>query len=411
MSHTLANKEIVLGVAGGIAAYKAAELTRLLIKADARVQVVMTERAQHFIGALTFQALTGRPVFSDLFDLTQESEIGHIQIADRADLIIVAPATANTIARMAAGLADDALTSVIRASRAPILLAPSMNVNMWQDPITQDNVRRLIDVAGVKTVGPGAGFLACRWIGPGRLAEPPDIVEAATRILTPQDLADRNVVISAGPTYEPVDPVRFIGNRSSGKMGYALAAVAARRGAQVKLIAGPVHLDAPPSVDVVHVENARAMKEHIDVAVEGADAVIMAAAVSDYRPRDCASHKLKKGREGDFGASSVTIELTPNPDILAELGARRRRLGSPRPVLIGFAAETRDMAEYAKKKLETKGCDLIVGNDVSQPDAGFAVDTNRVILVSPGGVEPLELANKEDIANRILDRLVTLLAE
>lgn len=405
-SRPLAGKEVVLGISGGIAAYKAAELARLFIKADAKVQVIMTARAQNFIGALTFQALTGRAVFTDLFDLTQESEIGHIGIADRADLIVVAPTTANTIARMAAGMADDALTSVIRATKAPILLAPSMNVNMWQDPITQDNLRRLIDLVGVKTVGPGSGFLACRWIGPGRLAEPPDIVEAAARVLTVQDLAGRTVVVSAGPTREAIDPVRFIGNRSTGKMGYALAAAAARRGADVRLISGPVDLASPPGIEPVMVGDALAMKAAIDRAVEGADVVIMSAAVADYRPRSRVDQKIKKSTES---GKPVMIELTRNPDILEELGAARRERGGGRPVLVGFAAETQNVVAYAEGKLRQKGCDLVVANDVSQPDAGFAVDTNRVVIVSDGAAEHLELASKQGVAHQVLDRVVALL--
>ena len=418
----LAGKEIVLCVSGGIAAYKAAELARLLIKADAEVQVVMTERAQHFVGALTFQALTGRPVFTDLFSLTQESQIGHIQIADAADLVVVAPATANTIARMAAGMADDALTAVVRATTAPILLAPSMNVNMWEDPITRDNLERLTRLAGVETVGPGAGFLACRWIGPGRLAEPPDIVEGAARMLTERDLDRTVVVISAGPTHEAIDPVRFVGNRSSGKMGYALAAAAARRGAEVKLISGPVGLAAPPGIEPVRVTDARAMKERVEEAAAAADVVIMAAAVADYRPRHRAPHKLKKSHAhdrvhdrvhdpgDDRGGDAIAIELVPNPDILCGLGNGRRDPDTGRPILVGFAAETENLIDNARQKLAQKNCDLVVANDVSQSDAGFAVDTNRVVLVADSGIERLELASKDAIAHRILDRVVSLLS-
>ncbi len=406
-AHPLRGKEIVLGVSGGIAAYKAAELARLLIKADARVQVVMTERAQHFVGALTFQALTGRSVFTDLFNLTQESEIGHIHIADAADLIVIAPATANTIARLAAGMADDALTSVIRATRAPVLLAPSMNVNMWQDPITRDNVKRLHELAGVETVGPGSGFLACRWIGPGRMAEPPEIAEAAARMLTGQDLAGKTIVVSAGPTHEAIDPVRFVGNRSSGKMGYALAAAAARRGAEVRLVSGPTHLPPPPGIEPIEVIDARGMKASVQSAAQGADAVIMAAAVADYRPRDRAERKLKKSRPV---ADEMAIALIPNDDILAGLGAQRRERGGTRPVLIGFAAETHDVVAHARRKLVAKGCDLVVANDVSQPDAGFGTDTNRVALVHSEGVEHLELSPKTELAHRILDRVVALVA-
>jgi phosphopantothenoylcysteine decarboxylase/phosphopantothenate--cysteine ligase len=402
----LKDKHIVVGVAAGIAAYKAAELVRLLTKAGAQIQVVMTAKARHFIGELTFQALTGRHVFFDLFDLTQESEIGHIQVADRADLVIIAPATANTIARLAAGMATDALGAVVLATRAPLLLAPSMNVNMWSHPITQANVRRLMDVSGAAVVGPGDGFLACRWTGPGRLAEPADIVEAAARLLSVRDLAGQKIVVSAGPTHEAVDPVRFLGNRSSGKMGFALARAAARRGAAVRLVAGPVSLPVPPGVEVTRVADARAMDAAMQEAARDASAVIMAAAVADFRPQQAAGHKLKKE---DLGTSALTITLATNPDILAGLGRRRAEQGTTRPILVGFAAETRNVVENARKKLASKSCDLIVANDVSEPDAGFEVDTNRVILVSAHEVVRCDIGSKDAVAHRILDRVVALL--
>lgn len=404
----LKDKHIVVGVAAGIAAYKAAELVRLLVKAGAQVQVVMTAKARRFIGELTFQALTGRPVFFDLFDLTQESEIGHIQVADRADLVIIAPATANTIARLAAGMATDALSSVVLATRAPLLLAPSMNVNMWNHPLTQANVRRLVDVAGASVVGPGDGFLACRWTGPGRLAEPADIVEAAVRLLTVRDLDGQVVVISAGPTHEAIDPVRFVGNRSSGKMGFALARAAARRGAEVRLVSGPVTLSPPPGVEVIGVSDARAMDAAVREAARDADVVIMAAAVADFRPRQMAGHKLKK--EEILGSGALNIALEANPDILAGLGQRRAAQGAERPILVGFAAETENVIGNARKKLVQKQCDLVVANDVSEPDAGFEVDTNRVVLVSADDAAYHEIDSKEAIAHRILDRVVVLLA-
>jgi len=401
----LADAEIVVGVGGGIAAYKACELVRLFTKAGARVQVIMTKRATKFVGPLTFQALTGRMVFHDLFSLTQESEIGHIQVADRADLVVIAPATANVIARLAAGIADDALTAVCLATRSPVLLAPSMNVNMWQHPITQANLRRLVDVAGTFVVGPGDGFLACRWTGPGRLAEPADIAEAACRVLAPQDLAGKRLVITAGPTFEPLDPVRFLGNRSSGKMGYALAAAAARRGAAVTLVAGPTALPDPVGLDVVHVEDARAMEAALATHAWGADGVIMAAAIADFRPGTPSEKKLKRT---EIGLAPV-ISLDANPDLLGGLGAERARRGSG-PLLVGFAAETHDVVGYARAKLAAKQVDLMVANDVTAPDAGFAVDTNRVVLVEPGGDRELPLASKREVAHRILDRVVELLA-
>jgi phosphopantothenoylcysteine decarboxylase/phosphopantothenate--cysteine ligase len=399
----LRGRTVVVAVGGGIAAYKAVELVRLLTKADARVRVVMTPRAREFVGALTFQALSGQPVMTDLFDLTQESEIGHIQVADRADLVIVAPATANLIARMAAGMADCPVTAVVLASRAPVLVAPSMNVNMWQNPLTQANVRRLVDVAGMRVVGPDAGFLACRWSGPGRLAEPADIAEAAAHLLTPRDLGGRRIVVTAGPTFEPIDPVRFIGNRSSGRMGYAVARAAARRGADVHLVSGPTGLDAPLGVERIQVESARAMAAATTAAAAGADVVVMAAAVADFRPRDLAAHKLKKRAIG----GAPTIELAVNPDILAQLGADKD--GEARPLLIGFAAETENLVAEARAKLEAKRCDLVVANDVSQVDAGFSVETNRVFLVEAGGERELPLMSKDEVAHAILDRVVELL--
>lgn len=396
--------EVVLCVAGGIAAYKACEVTRLLTKAGAKVQVAMTRRATKFVGPLTFGALTGRPVFTDLFDLTQESEIGHIQVADRADLVIVAPATANLIARMAAGAADDVVSAVCLATKAPVLIAPSMNVNMWSHPLVQANVRRLVDVAGTRVVGPGDGFLACRWVGPGRLAEPADILEAACRVLAPQDLAGRAVVVTAGPTHEPIDPVRFLGNRSSGKMGYALAAAAARRGAQVTLVAGPTSLPDPVGLDVVHVEDAAAMARALDEHVWRADALVMAAAVADFRPRAPSDRKLKRTEIG----AAPTLELEANDDLLAGLGRARKDRGRG-PLLIGFAAETHDVVAYARGKLASKGVDLVVANDVTAPGAGFAVDTNHVTLVDATSATELPKADKATVAHRIWDRVVHLL--
>jgi len=402
-AHPLRGRTVVVGVGGGIAAYKAVELVRLLTKAEAQVRVVMTPRAAEFVGPLTFQALSGRGVMTDLFDLTQESEIGHIQVADGADLVIIAPATANVLARMAAGMADCPVTAVALATRAPILVAPSMNVNMWQNPLTQANVRRLIDVAGVRVVGPDAGFLACRWTGPGRLAEPADIAEAAAHVLTPRDLEGRRVVVTAGPTWEPIDPVRFVGNRSSGRMGYAVARAAARRGATVHLVSGPTQLDAPLGVEREEVESAQAMAQATAAAAGGADAVVMAAAVADFRPAAPAGQKLKKRALG----AAPSIELAKNPDILAGLGAGRG--GAARPVLVGFAAETENVVSEARAKLGEKRCDLVVANDVSQTDAGFSVDTNRVVLVEAGGERSLPLMSKDEVAHAILDRVVQLL--
>ena len=394
---------VVVAVGGGIAAYKAAELVRLLAKAGATVEVAMTARAQHFIGAMTFQALTRRPVFTDLFSLTEEATIGHIQLADRADLVIIAPATASLIARLAQGLADDAVTAIALATKAPVLIAPAMNVHMWGNPLTAANVRRLVDVAGsYHVVGPGDGFLACNWTGPGRLADPADIVEAAAHVLSAQDLAGVRVVVTAGPTHERIDPVRFIGNDSSGKMGTAIAAAAQRRGAEVTLILGPSSVPPPLGVTVVAIESAAQLGKALDDAVATADVVVMAAAVADYRPASVAVHKLKRGALG----GKLQLELVANPDLLARLGARRK--GKRTPLLVGFAAETDDVLANAAGKLARKKCDLIVANDVGEPGAGFAVDTNHVTLVDASGAHDVPPGPKAQVAHRILDRVVAM---
>ncbi|HET9990781.1 MAG TPA: bifunctional phosphopantothenoylcysteine decarboxylase/phosphopantothenate--cysteine ligase CoaBC, partial [Kofleriaceae bacterium] len=370
---------MVVGVAGGIAAYKAAELVRLFDKAGAIVDVAMTPRAQHFITPMTFQALTRRPVFTDLFSLTDEEKIGHIQLADAADLVVIAPATADICARMAAGMADDAVTAIVLATRAPVLLAPSMNVNMWNHVLTQRNLATLRDVAKYQIVAPGDGFLACGWTGPGRLAEPADIAEAAAHVLSAQDLAGVKIVVTAGPTYEPIDPVRFVGNRSSGKMGAAIAAAAQRRGAEVRLIFGPSGVAPPIGVQTSHVESAAQLQWALDNAVKDADVVVMTAAVADYRPAKVADHKIKRGATG----AKMQIDLVANPDLLATLGAKRK---GKTPLLVGFAAETNDVVANAVAKLVSKKCDLVVANDVAEPGSGFAVDTNHVQLVDASGV-------------------------
>ncbi len=402
----LRGKHVVLGVAGGIAAYKGAEVLRLLTTAGADVRVVMTHAATEFIRPLTFQTLSGHPVHTELFDLDRESEIGHIKLADQADLIVVAPATADLIARMAAGMGDDLLTTVALATKAPILLAPSMNVNMWQHPLVEANLRRLVEVAGVRVAAPGTGFLACRWTGPGRLAEPADIVELAGRMVTEQDLAGRRVLVTAGPTHEAIDAVRYLANRSSGKMGYAIARAAAARGAQVTLISGPTALATPLAVDVVRVASAIEMGDATRGRAQAADVVVMAAAVADFRMESISSGKLKKEELGE----TPRLDLRRNPDVLAELGTARAG-GGKRPILVGFAAETIDLERGARTKLATKGCDLVVANDVSQKDAGFEVDTNRVTLVGPGDETiALPLASKDAVAHRVLDRVLEISA-
>ena len=414
MSESLRDRRITVGVCGGIAAYKAAELVRLLVKEGAAVQVVMTRAAEKFITRMTMQALSGRAVGAELFDLDEESRIGHIRLADETDLLVIAPATADVIARLAAGLADDLLTTVALATKAPLLLAPAMNVNMWNHPATRENLARLAS-RGVRTVGPDAGFLACGWVGAGRLMEPPVIAEECARILdlgsgklagVRGDLDGKRVLITAGPTHEAIDPVRYLGNRSSGKMGFALARRAVLRGAVVTLVAGPVSLAAPAGVERIDVVSAEEMREAVMAREAEAEVVIKAAAVADFRPVRAAGEKIKKG-----GEETMAITLVKNPDILAELAARRAGRGGGRPVLVGFAAETGGLDEKALDKLAKKGCDLLVGNDVSEPGSGFGGDTNRVALYAPGiAAEHLPLLSKEEAAERILDRVVSLLA-
>jgi len=402
--HTLASRRVVLGITGGIAAYKSAEVCRGLIGAGADVHVIMTAAAERFMGAVTFEALSGNPVGTDLFRASEPGVIEHIRLADLADLILVAPATAGFLARLAHGLADDLLSAVMLASRAPVLVAPGMNVNMWNHAATQDNVE-VLGNRGVCFVGPDEGDLACRTYGAGRMAEPPTILEAARTAVGPSDLAGRSVLVTAGATREPLDPVRYLSNRSTGKMGFSLARAAAGRGAQVTLVSGPHHLRPPPGVTCVDVQTAEEMAEAVLTRADAMDLVIKAAAVADWRPDQVADHKLKKQGAPD----TQTLALRRTTDILAELGRRRK---GPRPVLVGFAAETGDPVDEAQRKVRDKGCDLVVANDVSRPDAGFAADTNRVVLVRPDAPpEHLSLASKDAIAHQVLDVALTLLAE
>jgi len=400
----LAGKRVVLGVTGGIAAYKAAELCRLFVKSGATVRVVMTEAATRFIAPLTLQTLSGAPVGLDLFDPASEAEIGHIKLADEADLLVVAPATADFIARMAAGMADDLLAAVVLATRAPVLLAPAMNVNMWTNPVTQANLSSLLrgGPAGggrVTTVGPDRGELACGWIGAGRLIEPADIVSAAAALLAPaaNDLAGRRIVVTAGATREPVDSVRFLGNRSSGKMGAAIAAAAVARGAEVTLVAGP---DAPdvPGARRVDFETAAELERALGDLAPRADAVVMAAAVADFRPRAPVAGKLSRRSAG----SEIALALEAVPDLLAGLARARR---GARPYLVGFAAETVSgdaLAERAGAKLREKRCDAIVANDVSARGIGFGADENEVtLLFGDGERHALPRASKRAIADQL----------
>lgn len=408
----LSGKRVVLGISGGIAAYKAAELTRLLRKAGATVHVIMTQAAQAFITPLTLQTLSGNVVATELLDLTQESQIGHIQLADSADLLLIAPATADLLARLSLGLASDLLTTVALACQAKLVLCPAMNVNMWNKPQVQAHIAQLLSF-GAHIIGPEQGELACGWVGSGRMVEPSAIVTAAESILAAEqkrDLAGRWVVVTAGPTYEAIDPVRFIGNRSSGKMGFALASDAVRRGAEVTLIAGPVALDTPPGVHRKNVESAREMAQAVLPLLERSrppDCIVMAAAVADHRPTEVATRKRKKQ---DLG-QSPQIALTENPDILRSLGEARR---GPHPLLVGFAAETHDVEAYARRKLIEKGCDVIIANNVAEDGSGFGTDTNRVtILTRQSGDsvlrQELPLLGKSAVAEKIWEHLLPLL--
>ncbi len=393
----LTGKTIILGVTGGIAAYKAAEIVRLLVKDGATVRVIMTKNAQEFITPLTLQTLSGNPVSTETFSLTQESEIGHIRLADSADLVLIAPATANVIAKLAHGLADDLLTTVLLATTAPVLVAPAMNVHMYAHSLVQENMRKLASL-GYSFIEPAEGFLACGYEGKGRLADPEDIVEEARATLTKKDLRDERIIVTAGPNAEPIDPVRFITNRSTGKMGFALARVAWRRGGEVTLVSGPTALPPPRGVRFCPVRTAREMRQAVLEYYPQATMVISAAAVADYRPAQVAPQKLKKG-EGNF-----TIELTRNPDILAELGRQKGKRQ-----LVGFATETEEVLSNAVRKLRGKNLDMIVANDVTQEGAGFAYDTNLVTLIDRSEkIETLPLMSKDEVAHAVYDRLLAL---
>ena len=406
---------IALGVTGGIGAYKAVEIARGLQKNGHEVVVVMTRSATQFVGPLTFEAITRREVITDQWKAGANADIEHISIASTIDLLLVAPATANTVGKFANGLADDFLSSLFVATRAPVLIAPAMNTNMFEHPAVAKNLATLI-ARGVHVVDPGSGYLACGWIGKGRLAEPEDVVAAAEQLLRaktsalgapkpPGDggtLAGRRVLVTAGPTFEDIDPVRFVGNRSSGRMGYALAAEALRRGAAVTLVTGPTHLTPPHGAETIAVRSAAEMHAAVMARAADQDAVIMAAAVADYTPAEPASQKVKK-TGGD-----LTITLNRTKDILADVGRLPSRAQGV-PVLVGFAAETHDVVAYAQGKLEKKAVDLVVANDLSRAGVGFDVETNAVSIVSKAGVEDVPLQSKSAVAARILERVEQLL--
>jgi len=395
---------IALGVTGGIGAYKAVEVARGLQQRGHEVVAVMTHSATRFVGAVTFEAITRRRVITDQFETGMNADIEHIALASTIDLLVIAPATANLIGKLANGIADDFLSTLYTATRAPVLIAPAMNTQMFEHEAVRRNLETLA-ARGARLVDPGEGYLACGWIGKGRLAEPDEIVAAAEAILRPEGpLRGQRILVSAGPTYEDVDPVRYIGNRSSGRMGYAIAAEAARRGANVTLVSGPTALDAPAVREVVKVRSAAEMHHAVISRAADMDVVVMAAAVADYTPADRAAQKVAKS--GD----TLTLLLKRTPDILGDLGRRRVANGAG-PVLVGFAAETENVVANATAKRERKYADLIVANDVSRADAGFDVDTNAVTIVGAGGAEPLPLQAKWRVAAEILNRVEKLLAE
>lgn len=394
----LANKTIVLGITGGIAAYKAADLASKLTQAGARVEVVMTESATRFITPLTLRSITGRPVVTNMWELTSEFSIEHVALAEAADVMVIAPATANIIAKLAAGISDDMLSCTVLATKAPVILAPAMNVNMFENSITQDNLTKL-KARCFTIIGPAYGRLASGKIGLGRLAEVEKIIGTIQQVLGRSgNLAGKCIIVTAGGTQEPIDPVRHISNRSSGKMGYAVAEAARDRGAEVKLITAPTSLPEPAGIEVTCVETAVQMKQAVAKATSQADVLIMAAAVADYQPKDIAKAKIKKE------SPSLSLELVRTPDILTEVKGNFLK--------VGFAAESEDVIANAKQKLEKKRLDIIVANDITAAGSGFGVDTNKVTLIDRDGkVDSLPLLTKREVADRILDRVVGLLTK
>jgi phosphopantothenoylcysteine decarboxylase/phosphopantothenate--cysteine ligase len=393
---------IALGVTGGIGAYKAVEVARGLQKRGHEVVAVMTHSATRFVGPVTFEAITRRRVITDQFEPGANADIEHIALASTIDLLLIAPATANIVGKLAHGIADDFLSTLYTATRAPVLLAPAMNTQMFEHEAVRRNLDTLA-ARGVRFVDPGEGYLACGWIGKGRLAEAEEIVAAAETILRPQGpLRGQRVLVTAGPTYEDIDPVRYIGNRSSGRMGYAVAAEAARRGAEVTLVTGPSSLEAPAVREVVRVRSATEMHHAVMTRAADMQVIVMAAAVADYAPADPADQKVPK-RE------AVTLAMKRTPDILGDLG-QRRLASTSGPLLVGFAAETENVVVRATAKRERKHADLIVANDVSRTDIGFDVDANEVTIVGAAGAEALPLQSKARVAAQILDRVEKLLS-
>jgi len=388
---------VVLGVTGGIACYKAVELVRLLVKNGFKVRVIMTRGAIEFVTPLTFQTLSGNPVATETFSLTQESEIGHINLADSADLFVIAPATANVIGKLASGIADDLLTTVLMATQAPVLLAPAMNIHMYENVIVQENLRKLRRV-GYHIMDPAEGYLACGYEGKGRLPDPEKISDEIERLLRKKDLAGENFLITAGPSREPLDPVRYISNRSSGKMGYALARAALRRGATVALVSGPTALEPPSGARLIEVNTAAEMREAVLKEYPHSSAVIMAAAVADYHAVAPSGQKIKRG------VGDLELRLIPNPDILKELGQNKDGKW-----LVGFAAETENLTANAQKKLREKNLDIVIANNVAEEGSGFDGDTNvGTIIDRTGAVRSLPLMSKDDLADCIYDHYLAL---
>jgi len=393
----LKDKEILIGITGGISAYKICELVRLFVKEGARPQVVMTKNATRFVSPLTFETLSQRAVYTDLFTGSSQPVL-HIELADKADLMVIAPATANIIGKLAGGIADDLLSTIYLAYTGKVIICPAMNVNMYNHPAVQENLEKL-KKRGVFVLEPEEGELACGWEGKGRLPEPETILEACEQALSPKDFAGKKILVSAGPTREAIDPVRYISNRSSGKMGYAIARAGVARGAEVVLISGPTSLKAPLGVKLVKVESAEDMFDACKKYASEVDVIIKCAAVADFRPKKAEAQKIKKQ------LAPQTIELEPTPDIIAELGKKKRK----GQILVGFAAETEDLIKNAQKKLKEKNLDIIVANDVTRKDAGFEADTNIcTILFRDGKIEQLPKMSKKELAHKLLDYIKQL---
>ena len=395
MKNGIKNKKVILAVCGGIAAYKSIEILRLLKKAEAEVRVILTKNAQWFVGALTFEALSGQPVFTDMFQESSEASLRHIDWAREADGVIIAPATANMIGKLANGIADDPLSTFMLAVTSPVLICPSMNTHMYASQAVQRNLDTLRS-DGYFLMEPGSGQLACGTTGPGRLPEPEAIFDRFLGCLSPKDLAGKKILVTAGPTIEPIDPVRFISNPSSGKMGFSIARAAEHRGAEVTLISGPTHLVDPMNVTTIRVRTAAEMAHQVFQLMENAEVIIKSAAVSDYGPKESKAHKVKKGKK------EMVLRLQQNEDILKTLGQKKKH-----QVLVGFAAETRDLKKNATQKLAEKNLDIIVGNLVGSVDSGFESETNTVTLFfKDGTAESLPTMDKLEVAHILLDRII-----